>query len=679
MTYTQENRRIAIATPLGDDVLLLRGLHGAEEISGLFSFDLDMLSENDSIGFDSLIGKSVTLRITLADGSARYINGLVRTIEQGGRDHHLTTYRAQIVPWLWMLTQTSDCRIFQKKNVPAIIQEIFNEGNFQDFSLRLYGDFTEREYCVQYRETDFAFISRLMEEEGIFYFFEHENGKHTLVLTNSSSAIKPYPGQSKARSGSTAGGLIAEDVVTEWQTSQNLLTGSYALQDYNFETPSTDLLTDVAGRNDYQLYEYPGRYLKRSEGEKLVQTRLEETQVPRSIVRGGSTCRFFASGYKFELREHYRSDQNQEYLLTRVSHQASQGGDLRSGGTQDELQYRNRFECIPFSIPFRPARVTPRPLISGTQTAVVTGKSGEEIYTDNHGRIKVQFYWDRYGKKNDESSCWIRVSQAWAGKNWGAIAIPRIGQEVVVSFLEGDPDRPLITGRVYNAEQVPPYDLPAEQTKSTTKSLSSKGGGGFNEFRFEDAKGKEQVFLHAERNQDIRVKKDVFETIGEESHRKTGKDHLEEIGGDKHLTVKGDQNEKVDGTVSLKAGSNLEAKVGQNYAMDAGMEIHLKAGMNFVIESGTALTLKVGGNFINLNPAGVFISGTMVMINSGGAAGSGSGSSPEAPKPPKEADKATPGEMKESKPPKPPKPAKYSPAAVVLKQAAHSGAPFCEL
>jgi type VI secretion system secreted protein VgrG len=588
-------------------------------------------------------------------------------------------YRAYLVPWLWMLTQTSDCRIFQNKTAPQIIQEIFTEGNFQDFSLRLFVDYPQYEYCVQYRETDFAFISRLMEQEGIFYFFEHENGKHTLVLTDSPNAIKAHPAGSKARCDYNEGGLRSEDVVTEWQVSQNLFAGSYALQDYNFKTPSTDLNTDVSGRNSYQLYEYPGRYFKPDQGEKLVNKRLEEAEATRVLVRGAGNCRFFASGCKFDLLEHYRGDQNQEYLLTYIEHEASQGGDFRSGTETQDSPYRNRFECIPLSTPFRPARVTPRPLISGAQTAVVVGKSGEEIWSDPYGSVKVQFYWDRYGKKNEDSSCWVRVAQAWAGRNWGAITLPRVGQEVVVTFLEGDPDRPLITGSVYNAEQMPPYDLPSQQTKSTMKSLSSKGGGGFNELRFEDAKGSEQIFLHAERNQDIRIKKDLYETLGEESHRKVGKDHLEEIGGDKHLTVQGDQNEKVSGTVSLNAGMEWQGKVGTNYALEAGTEIHLKAGMNFVIESGTTLTLKVGGNFISLNPGGVSISGTMVMINSGGAAGSGAGATPESPKRPKEADTATPGEMKDSKPPKPPKPAKYSPAAVVLQQAAQSAAPFCEL
>jgi type VI secretion system secreted protein VgrG len=331
--------------------------------------------------------------------------------------------------------------------------------------------------------------------------------------------------------------------------------------------------------------------------------------------------------------------------------------------------------------PFRPRRVTPKPFVQGPQTATVVGPPGDEIHTDKHGRVKVKFRWDRYSPANDKSSCWIRVSQNWAGKRWGAMFLPRIGQEVIVDFLEGDPDQPIITGRVYNGESTPPYELPKEQTKSTIKSFSSKGGGGFNEIRFEDKKGSEQVFVHAERNQDNRVKSDSLEWVGNDRHLIVKRDRLEQIDRDTHLIVKGDQNEKISGTVSLQAGSDLQQKVGMKHALEAGMEIHLKAGMKIVLESGVQLTLKVGGNFIDINPAGVAIKGTMVMINSGGAAGSGSGCSPAAPKVAKEADTAEPGQKVEApKPEPPPTPSTKKPStqATVLRQAAVTGTPFCE-
>ena len=642
MTYTQENRLMAIATPLGEDAVLLSALSGDEGISRLFRFDLELLSVSDSIDFNAIVGQNVTVRLTLASGKDRYFNGFISRFSQGGRDRDLISYHAEMVPWLWFLTRKSDCRIFQKMKVPDIVKQIFDEMNFKDYKLQLYGDFVEREYCVQYRETDFNFISRLLEEEGIFYFFEHQDGIHTLILANDPIEHKPCPDQPQGRYEGASGGAAQEDdIILEWRAQQEMRPGVYAQADYNFEQPSQVLQASVAGKGSYEIYDYhPGEYRRVPEGDGLVRTRLQELESPTLVARGSSDCRAFTSGYRFDLTEHYRSDMNQAWVLSALRHTASQPGDFRSGtgSSQADFHYRNHFECIPHSTPFRPARVTPHPVVQGSQTAMVVGPAGEEIFVDQYSRVKVQFHWDRKGKKDENSSCWIRVAQNWAGKKWGAIFTPRVGQEVVVDFLEGDPDQPIITGRVYNAEQVTPYKLPDEKTKSTIKSNSSKGGGGYNELRFEDGKGKEQIFIHAERNQDIRIKNDLYETVGAASHRKVGEDHLEEIGGDLHLAVKGNQNEKVDGTVSLNAGVGYQAKVGTNYALDAGTEVHVKAGMNLVIESGTMLTLKVGGNFININPAGVFVSGTMVMINSGGSAGSGSGASPQDPKAPTEAD-----------------------------------------
>jgi type VI secretion system secreted protein VgrG len=633
---------MAIGTPLAEDAVLLSAFSGDEGISRLFRFDLELLSVSDSIDFNAIVGQNVTVRLTLASGNDRYFNGFISRFSQGGRDRDLISYYAEMVPWLWFLTRKSDCRIFQKMKVPDIVKQIFDEMNFKDYKLQLYGDFLEREYCVQYRETDFNFISRLLEEEGIFYFFEHQDGIHTLILANDPIEHRPCPDQPQGRYEGASGGAAQEDdIILEWRAQQEMRPGVYAQADYNFEQPSQVLQASITGKGSYEIYDYhPGEYRKVPEGDGLVRTRLQELESPTLVARGSSDCRAFTSGYRFDLTEHYRSDMNQAWVLTALRHTASQPGDFRSGTgfSQADFHYRNCFECIPHSTPFRPARITPHPVVQGSQTAVVVGPAGEEVFVDQYGRVKVQFHWDRKGKKDENSSCWIRVAQNWAGKQWGAIFTPRVGQEVVVDFLEGDPDQPIITGRVYNAEQVTPYKLPDEKTKSTIKSNSSKGGGGYNELRFEDAKGKEQVFIHAERNQDIRIKNDLYETVGAASHRKVGEDHLEEIGGDLHLAVKGDQNEKVDGTVSLNAGVGYQAKVGTNYALDAGTEVHVKAGMNLVIESGTMLTLKVGGNFININPAGVFVSGTMVMINSGGSAGSGSGASPQDPKPPTEAD-----------------------------------------
>jgi type VI secretion system secreted protein VgrG len=678
--YTQDSRFIAINTPLGKDVLLLQSFKGSEGISQLFQFDLHMHSENHAIDLAALVGKQATIRITLADGSQRFINGLVNTFSQGGSSTTFAHYHATLVPWLWMLTRTSDCRIFQNKTVTDIVSQVFRDCGFRDFKLKLQGSYPEREYCVQYRETAFNFVSRLMEEEGIFYFFEHEADKHTLVLADNPNAIQPCPNQAEARFETVAAGHREEDIVTEWSVAKEVRPSKYRVNDFDFEKPSTNLTASVDGMiaGMFEIYDYPGEYKTKSEGERLVGIRMQEEEAPATVITGSSDCRAFTSGYRFDLKEHYRRDLNKAYTLTAIHHTASQGANYRASAEDAlaDFRYVNRFQCVPHPSPFRPARTAPVPVIHGTQTAIVVGPSGEEIYVDKYGRVKVQFHWDREGKYDQNSSCWVRVSQNWAGKRWGAMFIPRIGQEVIVDFLEGDPDRPIITGRVYNGASMPPYELGKESTKSTIKSNSSKGGGGFNELRFEDKKGSEQVFIHAQKNQDIRVKNDLMEWVGNDSHLIVKKNQLEDISGNYNLQVKGNQNEKVDGGVSLKVGMAHQEKVGMKYAVDAGMEIHLKGGMTVVVEAGVSLTLKVGGNFINMNPAGVFIQGTMVMINSGGAAGAGSGASPTPPMAPREADTGEPGQKEEMPPPKEPrKPVTYSPGALAMKWAAQMGLP----
>ena len=462
MAYTQENRLIAIATPLGEDVLLLQGFTGREGISRLFDLNLDLLSTNNAISFNDVVGKKITVKISLPGGDQRFFNGFVSRFAQSGSDARFTHYQMEVVPWLWFLTRNADCRIFQNMTIPDIIQQVFKDRGFTDFKLALTGSFDPREYCVQYRETDFNFVSRLMEQYGIFYYFEHEEGKHTLVLGNSPTAHQSCPHQPTARYNSTVGDWDDEDVVTGWHMEQELRTGKYSLTDYNFETPSTSLLSSdptvfsVDGNSSFEIYDYPGIYLTKSQGDKLTKVRMQEEEAPHLVVTGASVCRAFTSGYKFTLSDHYRKDMNEDYLLTEVQHMASVGRSYSLADTEKGEKYSNQFTCIPASVPFRPPRVTPKPFVQGPQPALVVGKSGEEIWVDKYGRVVVQFYWDRLGKDNEKSSCWVRVSQPWAGKNWGAMWIPRIGQEVIVSFLEGDPDRPLITGRVYNAEQIRP-------------------------------------------------------------------------------------------------------------------------------------------------------------------------------------------------------------------------------
>ncbi|MFH0730438.1 MAG: type VI secretion system tip protein VgrG [Pseudomonadota bacterium] len=688
----QENRLISIETPLGQDALLLSEFSGTESISRLFNYRLTLLSENHRIPFADIIGKNVTLSIDLAGGEKRFINGLIASFSQSGSGTvkleagYFSQYSATLVPWPWLLAKTADMRIFQERPVPEIIQQVFTDNGFSDFSLRLHGPHNKRVYCVQYRETDFNFVSRLMEEEGIYYFFEHESGKHTMVLADSSSEHPVCPKQETARYQQTEGGVILdEDVIHSLEVQQEIRVGKFSLNDYNFETPSANLLANAVstielGPGEREIYDYPAEFANRSEGDILANILMQGEEAQITSLSGSSNCRAFCTGYRFDLKDYFREDMSDKpYVLTEISHMAA--SNIKDSGSEGGAFYSNSFSCIPHEIPFRPQQLTPKPIVEGVQTATVVGTdSDKEIHTNEYGQVKVRFHWDR--EKN--SSCWIRVSQAWAGSGWGGMIIPRVGQEVIVDFLEGDPDRPIITGRVYNATQTVPYALPGEKTKSTLKSYSSPGGGGFNEIRFEDKKGSEQLFIHAEKQLDNRVKQDCLEWIGNERHLIVIKDQFEKVSGDNHMEVVGDQNQKIGGSVSLTTGEALHQKVGTLHALDAGQEIHLKAGMKVIIEAGLQISLKVGGNFIDIGPTGISITGTpAVKINSGGSAGSGSGASPDAPTAPKEADKAEPGKMVQAtgasstKAPPPP-PAPPGKQAASLKEAAKNAAALCE-
>jgi type VI secretion system secreted protein VgrG len=701
---TQDRRLISISTPLGKDFVLLRNFQFQENVSALFRIDADLLREEDSSStvpgpMPDLIGKNVTITLQLADGSLKFLNGFVAQLVQGLRNERFTAYHAVIVPWFWFLTRKTDCRIFQELSVPEIVEKVYRDGGFLDFRDELTKTYTKWDYCVQYRETDFNFVSRLLEAEGIFYFFVHENGKHTLVLGDASSEAGFF--SSKRKLSFLVQTQLDDDVATSWQTQKELRSGSSTLRDFHFETPNRVIQSSAPSvfkspmSDPLEIYDFPGGFAKKfskpserlgqigTEGNKVTERGMEADEWLRELHFGASLSKVLGAGLSFDLTEH-SSEINGPYRILSIQHSVTQTPDYVS---EMELNgtYSNSFCCLPLAVPFRPQRSTQKPVIHGSQTAIVVGPPGEEISTDKFGRVKVQFHWDRKGKSDDKSSCFVRVGSPWAGNQWGAIHIPRIGQEVIVSFLEGDPDQPIIIGSVYNAKNMPPYPLPAEQTKSTIKSDSSKGGGGFNEIRFEDKKGKEQVFIHAERNQDNRVKKESLEWVGANRHLIVGGDQLELVNGDKHLTAKGDQNEKVYGTLSQDIEMDLQQKIGMKHALDAGMEIHLKAGMNVVIEAGVTLTLKVGGNFVNINPGGVFIQGTMVMINSGGFAGTGSGASPGTAKKPAEADNAKPGEKATVAAPAASTPAKLtltptkaSPQATALKEAAKTGVPFCE-
>ena len=361
--YTQDGRLIQIDSPLGKDTLLLKSFAGSDAISRLFTFSVELLSENSSISFDQIVGQKVCISINRLDGDQRYINGFISRFSQSGADGRFTHYHAEVVPWLWFLTRSAACRIFQNMTVPDIVTKVFTDLGFNDFKKSLQGTYLQWDYCVQYRETAFNFVSRLMEQEGIFYFFEHAKDKHTLVLGDRPGVHKPCPGQPKATLDFTPGGLLKEDVVHDWRLEQELRTGKYSLKDYNFEMPGTDLgvkepsIINVDGNSKYELYDYPGEYATKTEGETIAKTRMQEEESTHLLATGSSNCRGFVAGFRFDLEGHFRNDVNKSYVLTEVHHSASAGESYHDESSGDGEHYSNHYTCIPQSVPFRPARL----------------------------------------------------------------------------------------------------------------------------------------------------------------------------------------------------------------------------------------------------------------------------------------------------------------------------------
>jgi type VI secretion system secreted protein VgrG len=663
MSLTQAGRHIRVNTTLGEDKLFLESFEGEERVSDLFRFELGLLTDDAAFQMDSLLNKPAVVSISQHDDTDRNFHGIINHIEEvETRSEGYIVYRATMVPWAWLLTLFNDCRIFQNKSVPDIVTQVFSDRGFTDFANRLTGTYNPREYTVQYRETDFNFISRLLEDEGIFYFFEHTTDKHILVLADKPTAFVDCPTQSTAAFDTTAGLWQDVDVVLAVRRACQLRVGKVTENDYDFTKPKTSIDANLDSARKGEFYEYPGKYTLRDDGSRYARVRLEEQEVRLLTAYFESNCRAFRAGFKFTLTGHARPEVNIAYALLAIQHHAANDMHI-SGELPEAVTYSNSFEAIPATVPYHPPRHARRPFIQGSQTAVVVGKSGEEIWVDQYGRVKVQFFWDRAGKMDENSSCWIRVAQLWAGKGWGAIFTPRIGQEVIVDFLEGDPDRPIITGRVYNGDQTVPYALPGEQTKSTIKSMSSKGGGGFNEIRLEDKAGSEQVFIFGQKDEDIRIQNDAREWIGEDrhlivtrdqlekvgrdKHGNVGRDHIEKAGRDHHLDVEGKQAIKIVGSHSMTVQGDVIEVFQGNQSTMVTQNLYIK-GMNVVIEALTGLTIKQGPNSITLDESGIAIIGTPIcQINSAGSplsGNAGSAVSPLSPTDPAVADTANPGE-----------------------------------
>jgi type VI secretion system secreted protein VgrG len=549
MSNGQAEQFISITTPLGEGVLLLQQFIGQEGISQLFNFHLELVSEKAPVKLESIVGQNVTVSLTLTDGSKRHFNGFVSEFTQTGQDSRFTYYQAELVPWLWFLSHTSDSRIFQSRTIPEILTQIFQDFGFRDFRSALRGVYERHEVVVQYRETEFNFISRLMEKEEIFYFFEHEQGRHTLVIADNPAAHPVLPVTPTVSYQPGDGSETGGNVITRLALKREWHPGKYAMNDYHFEIPSTSLevasasTAEVGGNHRYELYEHPGDYRRKAQGDALARIRMQEIESISQAVSGTSTCRAMAAGYRFTLARHDRQDLNRAYIVTKVQHKVQVG----TAGTET---YTNDFMAIPHSVPFRPLRLTPQPVVRGPESGVVVGPKGEEIYVDEYGRVKVQFYWDREGKRDENSSGWIRVAQPWAGKQWGTLFIPRIGDEVLIEFVHGDLSRPYVTGSLYNGEDRPPYALPAGRTITTIKSNSSKGGGGSNELRFEDKKDSEEIYFHAQKNWRTVIENDESETIGNNKTLQVGGNRTETVG-------------KAQKTVTISVADELTLKCGQ--------------------------------------------------------------------------------------------------------------------
>jgi type VI secretion system secreted protein VgrG len=618
--FTQLTRLAQVMSPLGPNVLLLKKMSGGDELGRLFEYELQLISHDNAIDLNRLLGKSMTLSVQLGGGGTRYFNGVISRCSQNVDSGQFASYQVSLRPWLWLLTRTSDCRIFQHLTIPQIIKQVFRDLGFSDFEDALSQPYREWEYCVQYRETSFDFVSRLMEQEGIYYYFRHENDRHVLILADAYGAHHCAPGYESVPFFPPDGQHRERDHISDWKLAQQVQPGSMELNDYDFQRPSARI--DVRSTiprphmgSDLALYDYPGTYVQSEDGEHYARTRIEAIQSLHERIQLKGNARGIGAGHLFSMAGFSRQDQNREYLIVGAQYELTQES-LETGGSAAGLQYESSLTCIDARQSFRPQPVTLRPIVKGPQTALVVGRDSEEIWTDQYGRVKVHFHWDRHDQSNENSSCWIRVSQAWAGKNWGSMQIPRIGQEVIVSFLEGDPDRPIITGRVYNAEQPVPYDLPANATQSGMKSRSSKGGttANFNEIRMEDKKGAEQLYIHAERNQDIVVEVDESHSVGQDRKKSVGNDETVTIGQDRLRAVKRDD--------VLLVGVSKTDSISQSYLIEVGENLRLVCGKS-VLELNASGQINLTGVQFNFNTEGdaEFNTGGKLNLNIGGGPG----------------------------------------------------------
>ncbi|WPC05267.1 type VI secretion system tip protein VgrG [Pseudomonas benzenivorans] len=658
---------------------------GREAISQPFAFEVELVSERPDLDLEALLHQPAFLAFT---PSGAGIHGLVYRVAQGESGKRLTRYHVTLRPQLAYLAHRSNQRIFQHLTVAQIIGQVLEEHGIQGdaYRFQLGSVYPEREYCVQYDESDLHFVQRLCEEEGIHYHFQHSADGHVLVFGDDQTVFpKLVPTAYQQDSG-----LVADDpVIKRFGLRLETRTSRVSRRDYDFEKPR--LLMEAAFTSEFspdlEDYDYPGRFVERERGRHLSQRALERHRHDYELAQGEGDQPLLVSGHFLELSDHPRQDWNQLWLLTEIHHEGKQPQVLEESVTSDveardgfTQGYRNRFSATPWDVTFRPALRHRKPQVLGSQTAVVTGPAGEEIHCDQYGRVKVQFFWDRHGQADDKTSCWLRVSSSWAGDRYGAIAIPRIGMEVLVTFLEGDPDQPLVTGCLYHAEHLVPYDLPANKTRSLFKTLSSPGGGGYNELRIEDRKGQEQIYLHAQKDWDENIEHDQKIRVGNQRHDSVEANSHSEFKAEEHRTTHLDRKVEARSDDHLSVGQTQHVKVGSGQYVEAGNEIHYYAGSKVVIDAGMELTAAGGGSFLKLDPGGITLSGATIKLNSGGGPGTGSGIQIKPPVLPNAADKDEAGELTQQAllNSVPPAPKRTSLTPLRLLTAAEQAVPFCK-
>jgi type VI secretion system secreted protein VgrG len=613
-----------------------RSMHVLEQLGEPFQFELEVLSDEANLKPNDVLGEALTVSLQVGS-SLRHFNGFATTLTRLGTLGEFFHYRLTLRPWLWFLSRATNCRIFQKMNVPDIIKKVFRDHGFSDFDERLSGEYGQKEFLVQYRETDLHFVRRLMEHEGIYFFFRHAAGTHTLVMADSIAAHLATPFYTELRFVPPDKNRDAHlDHVNAWESVSEVETGAYALSDYDFEKPRVPLgvqrkFTLKQAHSEYETFDFPGNYKETADGSRYALIRLEELHANRLRAEGEANARGLLVGSFFTLTEHPVDVANRDYLVVSCN-ALIRSHELQSGTADPGDVFRCRFTAIESDRAFRPPRVTLKPVVQGAQTARVVGKKGEEIWTDPYGRVKLQFPWDRKGPGNEDSSCWVRVAQVWAGTDFGAIHIPRIGQEVIVEFLEGDPDRPIVTGRVYNFDNMPPYDLPMNQTQSGIKSRSTLGGNqdNCNEIRFEDLKGSELFFMQAEKDHTTEVKNNQSTNVVKNRSASVGGSDSVSVGGDRSVAVTGDLTVTVEGgqsKLTVTGKHNVDAT--DTIEIQAPTHIKLTVGASSILMTPSTITLQAGGGaklVLDANAFALSKGGSSILLDANACVTSNDGS-----------------------------------------------------